>query len=331
MKLTSRFVRGLLWRILIPLTIWAFGALWFDFPLKALSQPVAILYLLGVIAIFFAVTKRWPALGFVAGGFFLVLGWWLTLKPSNNRDWKPDVDRTAWADIQGDRVTLHNVRNCEYRTETDFTPRWETRTVDLSHLHGIDLAITYWGSKWIAHPIVSFQFDNALPVCFSIEVRLEKGEDYSAIGGFYRRAELIYICADERDVIRLRTNFRQGENVYLYHTTITPAEARERFAEYLTTLNSLHTTPRWYNAVTTNCTTSIRTQHATSQRMPWDWRILLNGYLDQMLYEHGALAGSLPFDQLRQHAHINPAARAANDAPDFSERIRAGRPGFTHL
>ena len=166
--------------------------------------------------------------------------------------------RTAWAEIDGDRVTLHNVRSCEYRTETDYTVRWETRVVDLSKLRAVDLAIIYWGPKWMAHTIVSFQFDDALPVAFSIETRLEKGEKYSAIGGLYRRCELIYVCADERNVLRVRTNFREGEEAYLYRTTVTPAEAQQRFLEYLTTLNTMHAKARSYNALTTNCTTTIR-------------------------------------------------------------------------
>ena len=319
----------LLWLVLAGLTLWAFGALWFDFPFAALRKVTAILYALGALGLGIFVKNRWRARACIAGGFFIVLAWWLTLQPSNNRAWQPNVARTAWAEIDGDRVILHNLRNCEYRTETDYTPRWETREVDLARLRGIDLAITYWGSKWIAHPIVSFQFDQALPVCFSIETRLESGETYSAIGGLYRRCELIYVCADERDVVRVRSNFRQGEDVYLYRTTVTPAAARERFLEYLATLNALNAKPRWYNAVTTNCTTSIRTQRAATQRAPWDWRILLNGFADEMLYEQGALAASgLPFTELKARAPINAAARAANDAPDFSERIRVGRPGF---
>jgi uncharacterized protein DUF4105 len=276
------------------------------------------------IAMVIRIKNRWLVGACLAAGFVVVLTWWLTLRPSNDRAWQPDVARTAWAEIDGDRVTLHNVRNCAYRTETDYTPQWETRVIYLSRLRGIDLAITYWGSKWMAHPIVSFQFDNAPPICFSIETRLEVGEEFSSIGGLYRRCELIYVCADERDVIRVRSNFRHGEDVYLYRTTATAAAARQRFLEYLATLNSLHNHARWYNAVTTNCTTSIRAQHAATQRAPWDWRVLLNGFLDQMLYEHGALAGGLPFPQLKERAHINAAARVANDAPDFSERIRDG-------
>ena len=138
-----------------------------------------------------------------------------------------------WAEVKGDEVTLHNVRNCDYRTEANYTSRWETRTVRLSQLTGIDLAINYWGSPWIAHPIASFQFADAPPLCFSIEARKELGESYSAIGGFFRQFELIYVVADERDVIRVRTKFRRGEDAYLYRTTAPPEKARERFMDYI--------------------------------------------------------------------------------------------------
>jgi hypothetical protein len=255
-----------------------------------------------------------------------VLIWWLTLSPTNDGDWQPDVAQKAWADIQGDEVTLHNVRNCDYRTDTDYTPHWETRTVRLSQITGIDLAIDYWGSPWIAHPIASFQFADAPPLCFSIETRRKVGQTYSTIGGLYRQFELIYIVADERDVIRVRTNYR-NEDIYLYRTTVSPAQARERFLEYIHSLNALRNKPRWYNAITTNCTTSIRTQHPANERVPWDWRILLNGKGDELLYErHVIVTSGLPFAELKTRSLINTRARAANDSPDFSKLIRVGLP-----
>jgi len=256
----------------------------------------------------------------------VVLAWWLTLSPTNDSDWQPDVAQKGWADVQGDEVTFHNVRNCDYRTDTDYTPHWETRTVRLSQITGIDLAIDYWGSPWIAHPIVSFQFADAPPLCFSIETRKKLGQTYSTIGGLYRQFELIYIVADERDVIRVRTNYRK-EDVYLYHTTILPAHARERFLEYIHSLNALRNKPRWYNAITTNCTTSIRTQHPPKERVPWDWRILLNGKGDELMYErHFIVTGGLPFAELKARSLIDTRARAANDSPDFSRLIREGLP-----
>jgi hypothetical protein len=198
--------------------------------------------------------------------------------------------------------------------------------VRLSQITGIDLAIDYWGSPWIAHPIVSFQFADAPPLCFSIETRKTVGQTYSTIGGLYRQFALIYLVADERDVIRLRTNYRH-EDIYLYHLTAPPNRARERFVEYVHSLNALRTQPRWYNAITTNCTTSIRSQHPSKERIPWDWRILLNGKGDELLYKDGALVtGGLPFAELKTRSLINDRARAANDSSDFSKLIREGLP-----
>src|SRR6266540_1384518 len=305
---------------------WAFGAVWFDAPFRDANKVVA-----GLLAVGFAITLTfvrplWRKMTAVVLLFGVVLAWWLTLSPTNDSDWQPDVAKEAWADIQGDEITLHNVRNCDYRTETDYTPRWETRTVRISQITGIDFAIDYWGSPWIAHPIASFQFADAPPLCFSIETRKKLGQTYSTIGGLYRQFELIYIVADERDVIRVRTNYR-NEDIYLYRTTISPAHARERFLEYIHSLNALRNKPRWYNAITTNCTTSIRTQHPPNERVPWDWRILLNGKGDELLYErHAIVTGGLPFAELKTRSLIDTPARTANDSPDFSKLIREGLP-----
>jgi hypothetical protein len=257
--------------------------------------------------------------------------WWFSLKPSNDRAWQPDVARTAWAEQNGNILTIHNVRNCLYRTETDYDARWETRVLDLSRLQGVDIFITYWGSPYIAHPILSFVFDDGKHVAFSIETRKEVGEQYSAILGFGRTYELIYIPADEGDVIRLRTNYRKGEDVYLFRTTITPDQARALLQEYVLRLNSLHQKPEWYNALTSNCTTnvSMAAAHVRGKKsMPLDYRVIANGLGDQMMYENGRLKGGLPFDQLKKQALINPAAHAAGDSPDFSKLIRANRAGF---
>jgi Domain of unknown function (DUF4105) len=324
MKLLRFILCALLWTTAVLCVAWAFGALYFDFP-KA-GAFVAILFVLALLGIVIFVRQRLLKLGIIFAACALVAAWWLTLKPSNDRFWQPDVAQTAWAEINGDEVTIHNVRNCDYRTATDFTPHWETRTVRLSQITGIDLAINYWGSPWIAHPIVSFQFADALPLCFSIETRKTIGQQYSTLEGFYRQYTLIYIVADERDCIRLRTNYRR-EDVYLYHTLASPAQARQRFREYINTLNTLHENPRWYNAVTSNCTTSIRAQRAAKLRAPWDWRILLNGKADEMLYQDHAIAtGGLSFTELKQRSLINERARAADQNPDFSRIIREGLP-----
>ena len=314
----------LAWLIALGCVVWAFGALHYDFPVSKAIVPWVFAIVIVTAIVFVRGAGKKLGAAFLAFG--LVLAWWVTLEPSNDADWQPDVAQVAWADINGDEVTFHNVRNCDYRTANDYTPRWETRTVRLSQITGVDLAIDYWGSPWIAHPIVSFQFADAPPLCFSIETRKTVGQTYSAIGGLYRQYALIYLVSDERDVIRLRTNYR-NEDIYLYHLTVPPDRARERFLEYVHSLNGLRTRPRWYNAITTNCTTSIRSQHPSKERIPWDWRILLNGKGDELLYKDGALVtGGLPFTELKQRSLIDDRAKAADKDPDFSARIRDGLP-----
>ena len=312
------------WAVAIVAVAWAFGALYFDFP--RIGALAAILFVVILLAAIIFVRGQLLKLAIALGASAIVAGWWLTLKPSNDRAWQPDVSQTGWAEINGDEVTIHNVRNCDYRTDTDFTPHWETRTVRLSQITGMDVAINYWGSPWISHPIVSFQFSDGLPLCFSIETRKTVGQKYSALDGLYRQYTLIYVVADERDVIRLRTNYRR-EDVYLYRTLASPAQARERFLEYIKTMNILHEHPRWYNEVTANCTTSIRTQRSVNERAPWDWRMLINGKADELLYERHAIAtGGLPFSELKQRSLIDARARAADDDPNFSHLIREGLP-----
>jgi Domain of unknown function (DUF4105) len=309
--------------------VWAAGALYFDLPLAWLRAPLPLVYGLAMLAALFFVKGRWRAMGVVVVGFLPVLAWWLMIEPTGDRAWQPDVARRARADIQGDEITLHDVRNCEYRTETDYTPRWETRVVHLSKLTGVDLAITYWGSPWIAHPIVSFQFSDAPPLAISIETRKAEGQSYSVIAGLYRQYELIYIPADERDVIRLRTNYRAGEDVFLYHTTVTPEHGRALFLAYLDRLNRLHARPEFYNQITDNCTTNIRVANIAAQHgkvPPWDWRMLLNGKSDELLYARGALDRSLPFTALKAQSLINKQAQAAGASQDFSQLIRVGLP-----
>jgi hypothetical protein len=259
--------------------------------------------------------------------FAVVLGWWLGLEPSNGRDWQRDVARLPTAEIRGDTVTIRNVRNFVYRSETDYTERWETRAYDLSTLRGLDLFLIYWGSPSIAHTILSWQFDHGPPLAISIETRKEEGESYSALRGFFRQYELYYVVADEGDVARLRTNYRH-EDVYLYRLRTPPARARAILLDYLETINRLAHKPVWYNALTQNCTTTIRL-HASHVvgGIPLDWRWLANGYVDELLYKMGVVNRDLPFAELKTVSYVNPKAQAVSPDGDFSEAIREGLPG----
>jgi Domain of unknown function (DUF4105) len=304
-------------------------ALAIDLPFPRLRIAAAVVYGMAVVLMLFWLKGR-PGRQLLGGllCFAAVLAWWLTLKPSNEGEWNLDFSRPAWAEVQGNRITIHNFRLCDYRTETDFTCQWSTRTVDLNKIESLDLYMNYWGSPLIAHTILSFNLPGETPIAFSIETRRRKGQTYSALLGFFRRFTLISVVGDERDLVRLRTNFRHGEDLYLFRTTATPEFARSLFLNYIGLTNQLHDHPQWYNAITHNCTTEIFTLKSMKSQ-PYDWRILLNGKGDEMAYDKDLIVtAGLPFKELKQRAWINPAAQAANDDPDFSARIRANRPGF---
>lgn len=323
-----RLVVSVLFFLLLLASLWAAAALRIDVRVSWLQTPLAVAYLVAVLAVWIFVKGVWRKLGATALGFALVLGWWLMLQPSNDRDWQPDLAVLPSADFKGSEITLHNIRNCDYRTETDFDVRHYNKTFKLDKIQSADLWMVYWGSPSMAHTMVSFGFEGGDYVCFSVETRKEKGEGYSAVKGLFRQFELIYVVADERDVVRLRTNYRKGEDAYLYRLRGSPEKVRTLFLDYVRRVNDLHQRPEWYSALTHNCTTSIRTQRASSDRAPWDWRMLVNGYGDEMLYERGAIATNLPFAEMKPRCLVNERARAADKAADFSQRIRQGVPGI---
>jgi hypothetical protein len=271
--------------------------------------------------------RRRGYLGFAAL-FALLLAWWLTIPPRNDRDWQPDVAQLPWAEIAGDVVTVHNVRNIAYRSETDYDLRYETRTYRLSDLRSLDLVLSYWGSPYIAHTIMSFGFSDGQYLAISIEGRKEKGEGYSALRGFFRQYELTFVVADERDVIRVRTSFR-GEDVYLFRLKTPPSTVKGLFVRYLEETNRLRERPEWYNALTHNCTTVVRGLAAPVAARSWrSWKLYVNGFLPELGYEIGALDQTLSIAELRARSRIVEAARAAGNSPDFSRRIRQGLPGI---
>ncbi len=308
------------------LALWLFGAARFDGPFLSgdANLALALVWLAAFIA---AGWSRRPRL-IRAALVLAVLIPWLLIRPSNERDWKPEFARTGWSEIAGDRVTLHEVRHFDYPADGEVVERWESRVVHLSNLRGVDFFLDAFMGEWIAHPIFSFDFGPEGRLTLSVETRRERHESFSMFGGLYKMFELQYLFGDERDFIRVRTNARR-EPVYLYRMGGTPANWRVFFLKSLKTQNRLKERPVFYNVVTANCTTSLSAQKPAALRGRSDIRLLLNGKLDELLYECGAFAvQDLPFAELRRRGFISDKAAAAPDATDFSERIRVGVPGF---
>lgn len=258
-----------------------------------------------------------------------VLIWWQTIEPKQNRAWAEDVSRQVQVEQHGNIVTLHNVRNFDWRTETDFSPRWETRQYDLRQLASLDVITSYWMGPEIAHVLLSFGFDNGEYLTFSIETRREKTESFSTIGGFFRKYELSLIAADERDIIYTRTNVR-GEQVYLYRMDLAQKNIRSLFESYLDEAEQLKQKPRFYNTLTSNCTTVVFDMaRLIDPGLPIDYRIILSGYLPEYIHEHHGFDPRIPLATLKARAHINPYAAHYAKSIDhsskaYSKAIRQG-------
>jgi hypothetical protein len=311
------------------MTAWSAGAIYYsDLPGQRLRGVLAAAFVAATVLAFAALPRRGRTLaGFLVASAALV-AWWQAIPASNDRDWQPEVAVTPWATIDGDRVTIHGVRSFDYRTETEFTPRWEDRTYDLGALDSADLVAVYWAGKPIAHIMVSFGFGGRNHVAISIETRKERNESYSTIAGFFKQYELVYVVADERDVIGVRTTYRRPqEDVYVYRLRAPRENIRRAFLDYLDTMNQMRERPRFYNTLTTNCTTGVLVHSRVNPGAPpFSWKILLSGYVPDYLYDLGRIDTTSPFAELERRSRVNERARAADRDPEFSRIIRTGLP-----
>jgi len=308
------------------LTVWCALAIYYsNLPWAWLRLALAVCFAALAIWLLWLSRLRHRSLIFIA----LCLGvivWWLSITPSLDRPWRPEVAVMPRAIIDGDRVRITGVRNFDYRSLDDFTTRYADRDVQLSHLNGLDFFVSYWSEGLVGHTFLSFTFDNAPPLSISIETRPEVGEGYDPVASLFKQYELIYVVGDERDLVRVRTNYRK-ETVYLYRLNSSPADVRRLLMVYLERINELADRPEFYHLLSNSCTINIvRYANAAGRTGHFDIRHLFNGLIDSYLYHSGRVDTRLPFEELRRRSLINEVAQAAEGAPDFSDRIRAGLP-----
>lgn len=315
--------------VIAGIAAWGALALWFKWSASRAWTRVAAaswtaFCLLALVALW--CSRALVAVPVFAAGCGVLALWWLRLKPSNDRIWNDDVARLLSGAVDGDRVTLGNLRDFEWRSRTDYEERWRTRTCELRRLRSLDMILSYWAGPAIAHTLVSFGFDDGEQVVFSVEIRRRKAALFSEIGGFFKLYELSIVAATERDVIRVRTNVR-GEDDYLYRVNISCAAMRQLFLAYVEAANRLVDKPRFYNTITANCTTIIyHMVCAIVGRLPLSPRLLLSGYLPEYLYALGALDTRYPLSELRARGRLRERALAADQSSTFSTDIRRGIP-----
>lgn len=312
-------------------SFWLCIALWVQQPLGVLLSRVLIgiwlafaLSVLGIYATHFFSRKKDVLLYII--GFLMALGWYLSLQPQQNRAWNPEVARLLSYEQQDNLVTLHNVRNFSWQADGSYIERWETRHFDLNQISGVNIITSYWMGPQIAHTLVSFDFDNSAPITFSIEIRKEKNEDFSAIGGFFRQFELSLVASDEKDIIYTRSNIR-GEQVYFFPVKMPVAERRALFEEYLAKADQLAQNPKWYNTLTSNCTTLVfdMVQAVSQKSLPTDYRLIASGYLPNYLHDLGVINPHIDMASWYQQAHVNPKSRGKNlSSAQYSALLRQG-------
>lgn len=310
----------LFWPILAIGGLLGGTALHVQFPQARWVVWLFVLALLAVAVLRVVTPWGWHALALCA---VLVGGWYLSLTPRQDRDWAPELSRIVSADIDGPIVTLHDVRDFRWHDRDNGEARWRDMVVNLDQLQSADMITSVWSSPKIAHLLVSFGFADGQRVVFSVEIRRERDESFSSIGGFFRQFELALIAATEEDIVKLRTNHRV-EDVRLYSLRLTPEQLRPLFLAYLELGNNLTRSPEFYNTVTANCTTVVwQLVRVLKPDLPLHRGLLLSGLLPDWLYQLGVLDGEGNLDALRESARITDRARAAPEGADFSAVIRA--------
>jgi len=308
--------------------VWANLVIGYQLPGSAAVRIGACLVLnLIALAALVAIVRRkhWRAVLVYAAAYALLLAWSGSISASNDKNWAVDVVHGITGIVDGDRLSVRNLRNFSWRTEADYITRWEDRTYDLSKLRSLDLFLVYWMGPSIAHTIMSFGFDDGRYLDFSIELRRTQNDQYSAVAGFFKTNELVFIGADERDLMTLRKV--RNEQIQLYRLRTPPERARALLVEYVKQANDLAINPRFYNTLTTNCTTAIfDMMHAVTSSIPFDWRIILTGHLPDYLYEHGAVDTRIPIEELRERADVTGRVDGSLTEVEFSSRIREGVP-----
>ncbi|ABI93310.1 DUF4105 domain-containing protein (plasmid) [Roseobacter denitrificans] len=311
------------------LTFWGTLALWFRLPGSDTLRYMAcgLIACLGsgaFIAQFNA--RRFKAAVIFAIAFLGLIGWWAFLEPPKTQDWSPEVVRQSTGVVKGDTLTVTDIRDFEWRADGSFRENWEQQSYDLTELNTVDLFLSYWAGPQMAHFILSFGFEDGQQLAWSVEVRRQKGGRFSPVADFFKENTLVILAATEPDVVGLRANIR-GENVQLFRLSADRDVARALLEAYVADANALAQAPEWYNSVSTNCTTVVmKLLSAIGSGLPFDWRLIANGYLPEFGYEQGLLNTDYTVDELRRLGSITQRAQQFGLKPGFSKAIRVGVP-----
>jgi len=295
-----------------------------NLPWQWLRDATALAIVLAAIAAFVFLRLRNACLA-VAALYACVIAWHLLIPASNDRDWLPEYAVLPYASFDGSLVQVRNIRNFDYKSESEFATAYYDKAFDLDKLESVDLILSYWdGNTAVAHTMVSFGFSDGSHLCVSAEMRREKGEPQGSIRGLFKQFEIIMVLGDERDLLRLRTDFRK-EELYVFPTKTPKAEAKLLLLAFLKKANELRERPEFYNTLTSNCTLFLVPifRSVRAPKKAFDMRLILNGSSSQMAYENGWIDSmGLSYEELKAKCHANQYVCKPGDAEGYSEAIR---------
>jgi len=247
--------------------------------------------------------------------------------PSNQRVWSPDQAVLPTAEIGRDSVLVRNVRNCKYLSAEQYVVDYYDRLIPLADIKSVDyIMVPFKGMPSMAHTMVSFGLADGDHIAVSVEIRKELGESYSVVKGMLNEFEIMYVVADEHDVIDLRAQHR-GDDVYVYPLRATPEQSQILFVDMLRRANQLAEKPEFYNTVTNNCTTALVNHFNRLSKIPVplaDPRVFLPGLSDELVYDLGLMDTKDSFEVTKRRANVSPLARQNREAANYSQAIRAG-------
>lgn len=268
--------------------------------------------------------RVWP---WVLGiGLVLVLSllvWMAGHPPRHDRTWAMGQERLARVEFEGGHVRIQDFRSFRYRADGSVAdPAYETRTFRIDDLATVWLGISHFGRFGMAHTFMSFGFKDGRYLAISIEARREEGEGYNPLAGLFRKYDLIHVVGDERDIVGVRSHIRH-EQVYLYRLELSPWQAENLFVSMLTVVNDIYQSPRFYNTLADNCLTGLlRYAESIPFWQQWvDYRLILPGFVDEVAYGLGILAGEGALEERQARARVQIDGYGVGDDA-FSARAR---------
>lgn len=254
----------------------------------------------------------------------VILVLYFAVRPTNDANWAPDQAVLPYATILESGVTVHNVRNFAYTSTTEYTTSYYDETYDTSKLTSVDYIVEPFGDfSGSAHTFLSFGFSDGKRVAISVEIRKKVGQTFSPFKALFKQYELMYVIADENDVVKLRSNYR-NDDVYIYPPNIDQEHQEKLFISMVSRANKLYSRPEFYNLITNTCTTNIvrHVNEIAPGQIPWNYQVLMPGYSDKLAYKLGLIRTPLPYEHIRETFRINDKAKQFADDPDFSNKIR---------